>query len=154
MENLLVLGIGNILMGDEGAGVHTVNRLKSIIDECEHLRIVDGGTLGLDLLNYIEWADILIVIDAVNVGLPSGTIIKADYGNSTEDFITLKTAHHIGVSELLASAGLLDILPVKIIIYGIQVEKIDMTLELTDNVSANIGELCKNIKKEIETIFY
>jgi len=67
LKNTLVLGIGNILMGDDGAGVSTINKLKLEISEDEHLKIIDGGTLGLDLLNFIEWADVLIIIDAIDI---------------------------------------------------------------------------------------
>ena len=148
MKNTLVLGIGNILMGDDGAGVSTINKLKLEISEDEHLKIIDGGTLGLDLLNFIEWADVLIIIDAIDIKKTPGTIIKTII-NSELDLKTSKTSHEIDLEDLLFSAKLLDILPEKIIFFGIQVKNVAMEYGLSKEVENKLDELSEHIKSEL-----
>ena len=135
-------------MGDDGAGVFAVNKLSAKSRENEHLRFIDGGTLGLDLLNFVEWADILIIIDAVDIGEFPGTIIKSII---TEDLnIKLsKTSHEIDIEDLLFSAKLLNILPEKIIFYGIQIGKITMQYSLSKDLEIKMDELCNCIKNEL-----
>jgi hydrogenase maturation protease len=135
-------------MGDDGAGVSAINNLKKDFLENEHLKIVDGGTLGLDLLNFIEWSDILIIIDAIDIQKAPGTIIKTTI-NSDLDLKVSKTSHEIDLEDLLFSAKLLDILPEKIIFFGIQVKKIIMEYGLSREVENGLNELCEHIKREL-----
>ena len=67
---ITVLGIGNLLMTDEGVGVHAIKALEAGYDFPEDVRLLDGGTMGLDLLYYIEGTRRLLIIDAVNSDLP------------------------------------------------------------------------------------
>lgn len=148
MKNILVLGIGNILMGDDGAGIYAINKLYSEIGERVNLRFIDGGTLGLDLLNYIEWADILVIIDAVDIGEPPGAIIKSII-NEDLNIKLSKTSHEIDLEDLLFSAKLLNILPEKIILYGIQVKEITMQYALSKELELKMDEFCNYINKEL-----
>ena len=70
--NVLVLGIGNLLWADEGFGVRAVEELHAHYEFPENVRVMDGGTQGIYLVQYIREADILIVFDAVDYGLPPG----------------------------------------------------------------------------------
>jgi hydrogenase maturation protease len=72
--NITVLGIGNILLSDDGVGVHVINRLKAEYEFPEHVRLMDGGTKGLDLLPYLEECDKILIIDAANFKKDPGTI--------------------------------------------------------------------------------
>jgi hydrogenase maturation protease len=148
LKKILVLGIGNVLMGDDGAGIYAVNKLKEEVIENECLKIVDGGTLGLDLLNFIEWANILIIIDAIDILKEPGTIIKTSIGSDLNLKVS-KTSHEIDLEDLLFSAKLLDILPEKIIFFGIQVKKIIMKYGLSREVENKLDELSKHIKREL-----
>ncbi len=150
MKNILVLGIGNLLMGDDGVGVYAVNKLYSEIGEKVNLKFIDGGTLGLDLLNFVEWSDILIIIDAVDIDKSPGTIIKSIITNKLNVELS-KTSHEIDLEDLLFSAKLLDILPEKIILYGIQVKEITMQYALSKELERKLSELCEHIKKELSS---
>ncbi len=105
----LVMGIGNVLMGDEGVGVHAVRRL-----ECEplpsHVDVLDGGTGGFHLLAELASHDPVVLIDATMDGQPPGTVslIEPRYAS---DFPPTLTAHDIGLRDLIVSAALLDTLP-------------------------------------------
>jgi hydrogenase maturation protease len=135
-------------MADDGAGVFAVKKIKTKIAESKNLKLVDGGTLGLDLLNYIEWADILILIDAIDIDKPPGTIIKSIINDDLNLKLT-KTSHEIDLEDLLFSAKLLNILPEKIIFYGIQIKNITMQYALSKEVEEKIDELCDHIYKEL-----
>jgi hydrogenase maturation protease len=148
LKNILVLGIGNILMEDDGAGVHAVNKLSAEYEENKHLKLIDGGTLGLDLLNFVEWADILILIDAVDIGESPGTIIKSIITDDL-NFKFSKTSHEMDLEDLLFSAKLLNILPEKIVFYGIQIKSVSMQFALSKEVGSKLDELCDYIKIEL-----
>jgi hydrogenase maturation protease len=137
-------------MGDDGVGVYAVNKLYSEIGEKVNLKFIDGGTLGLDLLNFVEWSDILIIIDAVDIDKSPGTIIKSIITNKLNVELS-KTSHEIDLEDLLFSAKLLDILPEKIILYGIQVKEITMQYALSKELERKLSELCEHIKKELSS---
>ncbi len=108
-KRILILGIGNLLLGDEGAGVHAIRYMN------EHpfpgnVRLLDGGTGGFNLLAYLQEYDPVILIDATSDNDPPGTlhIIKPRFSS---DFPRTLGAHDIGLKDLIESAVLLDSLP-------------------------------------------
>ncbi len=105
----LVLGIGNVLMGDEGVGVHVVRRLEQE-DLPAHVSLLDGGTGGFQLLAELASHDPVVMIDATMDGQPPGTVsvIEPRYAS---DFPRTLTAHDIGLRDLIVSATLLGQLP-------------------------------------------
>ncbi len=105
----LVLGIGNVLMGDEGVGVHVVRRLEQE-DLPAHVALLDGGTGGFHLLAELASHDPVVMIDATIDGQPPGTVsvIEPRYAS---DFPRTLTAHDIGLRDLIVSATLLGQLP-------------------------------------------
>jgi hydrogenase maturation protease len=93
MARTLVLGLGNILMRDEGVGVRVVERL---LEDCEfppEVEVLDGGTLGLGLLPWVEEADRLLVIDAVDMGLEPGSTARLE-GDEVPAFLGVKISPH------------------------------------------------------------
>ncbi len=118
----LVLGIGNVLMGDEGVGVHVVRRLEQE-DLPAHVALLDGGTGGFHLLAELASHDPVVMIDATIDGQPPGTVsvIEPRYAS---DFPRTLTAHDIGLRDLIVSATLLGQLPrmqlVTVSIAGVQ----------------------------------
>jgi len=148
---IIVLGIGNILMSDEGAGVRVVEKLQEEYSFPPNVEIYDGGTTGMHgLMPLIEEADHLVVIDAVNGPGEPGTI----YRYSLEDFkLTMPkklSAHDIGFIECLTIAELTGRIPESVTIIGIKPE--DFTtrkMELTDTVNNKLNELANVTVKEI-----
>jgi len=106
---ILVLGIGNVLMGDEGVGVHAARRLEREVLP-PHVSVVDGGTGGFHLLSYLSDFDTVVMIDATMDGQPAGTVsvIRPRYAS---DFPRTLSAHDIGLRDLVESAALLRSLP-------------------------------------------
>ena len=103
MADTLVLGLGNILLGDEGVGVRVVERLLERYDFPEGVRVMDGGTLGLDLLPYVEDASRLLVVDAVQARKPPGTLVRMT-GDEIPVFLDASkvSPHQEGLQDLLA----------------------------------------------------
>lgn len=107
---ILVLGIGNLLMGDEGIGVHAVRRLEQEDSLPPGVRVVDGGTGGFHLLSYLDEHDTVVMIDATMDGQPPGTLSWIEPRHAA-DFPRSLTAHDIGLRDLVESAALLGSLP-------------------------------------------
>ena len=99
--NVAILGIGNILLRDEGIGVHAVNKLKNEYEFPEFVRLIDGGTMGLDLLPFFEGNDKVLIIDAVDFKKEAGTIDIIE-GDKIPAFLTSKlSVHQIGLPAML-----------------------------------------------------
>jgi hydrogenase maturation protease len=130
----LILGIGNLLMGDEGIGVHVARRLQDRGTD-PGVDVVDGGTGGFQLLEYFEGYERLIVVDAAADGQAPGTL-RVIHPRYSSDFPPTLTAHDVGLKSLLDAAELIGRKP-KLLLVTISVEPPDeVDLELTPAVRA------------------
>jgi hydrogenase maturation protease len=148
--NLLVLGIGNLVMNDDAAGVLAAQELMKEFPEQENFRVMDGGTLGLDLLVYIEWADRLVIADAVDFGLEAGTVVRVDGNDIDAVFENRLSAHQMGMKDMLATAELMGVRPKEVLLYGIQTDSIEMDMTLTPKVAENMPKLIEHLRSEIK----
>jgi hydrogenase maturation protease len=124
--DVLVLGIGNLLWADEGFGVRCAEKLAAEWMLPTGVKVMDGGTQGLYLLPYIQAARRLIVFDAVDYGLPPGTL-KVVEGDEVPRFMGAKkmSLHQTGFQEVLAAAALTAQLPEELVLIGVQPEELD-----------------------------
>ena len=154
MKKTLILGVGNYILSDDGLSVHVLERLQANNLIPDNIQMVDGGTCGLDLLQYLEGVSNLIIIDAVKTrdGIP-GSIIRLD-GDQVPAYLSLKISpHDIGLPDLLATAKLRDLYPEKIVVFGIQPASLDLGVELSPEVASKVDALIELIQKEVnETI--
>jgi hydrogenase maturation protease len=130
----LVLGIGNLLMGDEGVGVRAVERLQREAWPAG-VTVVDGGTGGFHLLEYLQDFAPIVMIDATMDGRPAGTVgvLRPKYAS---DFPRALTAHDIGLRDLVESAVLLGPLP-DITLVTVSIAEIkSMVMTLSPDVEA------------------
>jgi hydrogenase maturation protease len=150
MANTLVLGLGNILLGDEGVGVRIIERLLEQVDFPEEVQVLDGGTLGLDLLPYLEDAARLLVVDAAQARKPPGTLIRL---SGTEIPIFLDTSkvspHQEGLQDLLAVAALKGTLPQEVVFLGVQVGSLGVSLELSPAVAVQVDPMVDRVLEEL-----
>ncbi len=136
---MIILGIGNLLMGDDGAGIHMIREIERRAAELpENTACLDGGTLGLELLDDIQGARALVVLDAVNTGADAGTLVQLRDDEITAVFGTRLSPHQVGVADLLASARLLGVLPPAVSLIGLQSSETGFSLELSESVQANL----------------
>jgi len=137
---VLILGIGNLLWADEGFGVRAVEELHRRHCFGDNVAVMDGGTQGVYLVQHIRDADILIVFDAVDYGLPPGTM-KLVQGEEVPKFLGAKkiSLHQTGFQEVLAMAEMLGDYPEHLLLVGVQpVELEDYGGSLRPEVKAQI----------------
>jgi hydrogenase maturation protease len=149
MKQTLVLGLGNILLRDEGVGVRVVERLQELYRFPPEVQVLDGGTLGLDLMSYVEAADRLLVIDAMDAGAEAGTLGRLE-GEEVPAFLSVKLSpHQMGLSDLLAAARLRDAYPEQVVLWGVQPEVVDVGLDLSPAVAAQVDVLVDKAVAEL-----
>ena len=136
----LLLGLGNVLMRDERLGVHVVNTIRERYDCPPELEIVDGGTLGLDLLPLFEQFERVVIVDAVNFGREPGYIGVLEDDQIPAVIFSKLSVHQIGLADLISVAKLKGCMPAKVCVIGMQPSSIDFSLglEMSDVVNANI----------------
>ncbi len=152
MEKILVLGLGNSLRGDDGAGPAVVAAL-SHMDLPPQLELIDGGTPGLETVLLFEGYERVIIVDAAEMGLEAG-----EWRRFTPDTAEIKsnehklegTLHAAGLAEALALAEALGMLPEKVVIYGIQPKQLDWSEGLTAPLQAALPSLCDEIGQIVE----
>jgi len=150
MKKILILGIGNLLMGDEGVGVHTIKALegKSFPDDVD---ILDGGTGGFHLMAYFQEYENIIMIDATMDKKPAGTvsIIEPKFAS---DFPKTLSAHDIGLKDMIESVTIIGKLP-KIYLITVTIDTIQsMQMELSTKVKDAIPEVIKKIDALVSVI--
>ncbi|MEN8216119.1 MAG: HyaD/HybD family hydrogenase maturation endopeptidase [Pseudomonadota bacterium] len=149
---VLVLGIGNLLLSDEGIGVHAVNALLRDYQIPEGVEVIDGGTSGMELLTFIAKADHLIILDAVKTGQAPGTLIRLDGEQVPTFFRTKVSPHEIGLSDVLAAAHLTGEQPDNLTLFGIEPANLELGLELSDKVASQVTHLVEQVKEELERL--
>lgn len=147
---ILVLGVGNILLRDEGVGVRVIERLQSLYRFSSNVELMDGGTLGLRLLDPISQTDTLIVVDAVQNGQPPGTLYRLPAEELEKRIVFKNSLHQLNLVEALAYSEILGHRPQAVII-GVEPQDISpWGMELTAIVEARVAELCSRVLAEIE----
>jgi hydrogenase maturation protease len=147
MTPTLVLGIGNLLMGDEGVGVHAIRALDGESWPA-HVTLVDGGTGGFHLLEYLTTFPRLVMIDATLDGAPAGTVsvLRPRYAS---DFPRSLTAHDIGLRDLIEAAALLGPLP-EVALVTVSIEEIrSMVTDLSIPVAGAIPEVGRRVREAV-----
>lgn len=126
VDSIVVLGIGNVLWADEGFGVRAVEALQQRYRFAPHVQLVDGGTQGLYLLPRVSSADRLLILDAVDYGLPPGTL-KLVEDDEVPRFLGARkmSLHQTGFQEVLALAQLAGHYPRQVLLVGCQPEELD-----------------------------
>ncbi len=124
--NILLLGIGNVLWADEGFGVRVIERLQKSYRFPETVKVMDGGTQGVYLVEHVQAADILIVFDAIDYGLSPGTLKRIE-NRDVPNFLGAKkmSLHQTGFQEVLAMAQMLGRYPQHLLLIGVQPEELD-----------------------------
>lgn len=142
-NSILVLGVGNYLMGDEGIGVHTIQELSKL-ELPEYIDILDGGTGGFLLLNCFEAYKTVIFVDATIDGKPEGTIslLRPKFA---ADFPSALSVHDVGLKDMIEAVYLMEKVP-DIHLFTVSIEKLDpMTVELNLKVKTALPKLIDQI---------
>ncbi len=150
-DTIIVLGVGNILLKDEGVGVRVVEELERRYTFPENVRLVDGGTQGLWLLSTIQEARHLIVVDAVLGEGEPGTIYRLEKDDLPKGLRTKQSAHDSDLVEALNLCSLLGSEPQSVLVLGVQPADIQpYGLELTEKIAARVSDLAELVVEELK----
>lgn len=148
--SILVLGLGNTIMTDDGFGVKVVTTLSSRHHFQGPVQLLDGGTLGLDLLPYLEGVESLLIIDALDMRDKPGKIFRLAGDEVPRAFASKLSVHQMGLQDLLAVAELQGYVPRDLVVWGVQPESIEMCTELTATVAAAVEPVMAHVLEELQ----
>lgn len=131
---ITVLGLGNILMTDEGVGVHTVQAFEQRYEVPAFVEIIDGGAAGLDLIPFIEGREKVLMVDAVNFDREPGYIDTLENEAIPARLSTKASMHHLGLMDVLSIVKLSGNYPKEVCIIGIQPKSLDLGLDMTPEI--------------------
>jgi hydrogenase maturation protease len=138
--NISVLGLGNLMRTDDGVGIYAIRRLSADGRLPPSVQVIEGGTLGLDLLHSLRGVTHLLAVDAVDTGAAPGTLSRfADA--ELADLPTAKSVHLLGFADLLDSLKLLEDSPGEVVLLGIQPKSTDWGVTLSPSVDAALRDL-------------
>jgi hydrogenase maturation protease len=144
--NIAVFGIGNILLSDDGVGVHVINKLRTDCQFPDYVELIDGGTKGLDLLPLFEGRDKVLIVDAANFKKEPGTIDMVE-GDKIPAFLVSNklSVHQIGLPDTLFAARLMNLMPPEMCLIGIQPKSMETGTELSDEISKRLDALTERV---------
>jgi hydrogenase maturation protease len=144
----IVLGIGNTLMSDEAVGVRVVDALQERPMPAD-VQLIDGGTCGMELLDELADADLLIVVDAVLAGKTPGELVRLAGAEVPTFFRSKLSPHQIGLSDVLASLEFAGQPPKEIIVIGVQPLTFALSLDMTPAIAARVPEMADQVIAEL-----
>ena len=147
MKKTLIAGLGNILLGDEGVGVRVIEEIEKGFTLPADFSLLDGGTAGYALIDYIKGYDRLIMIDAVKGGKKPGTIYRLNADDIQQRRDLKLSGHQISLPDVLLLAGKLDKLP-EILLIGIEPKNMDYDLELSSEVKGAAEKVIESLVEE------
>lgn len=149
---VLVLGLGNVLLGDDGLGAAAVAMIERNYRIPRGVRLADGGTLGLALLDLLGDSDNVILVDAVRTDAPPGTLVRLD-GNNVMDAVRERLSpHQVGVADLLDAARLIDRYPATVTLLGLVPDTIELAVVRSSAVGDKLDELVTAIIGEVQSL--
>jgi hydrogenase maturation protease len=137
---IAVLGMGNLIYSDDGAGLRALYRLEKDPRLPRGVDLVDGSATGLPLVSLLESADRLLILDAVNVGVEPGTLVRLGPGD-LRGVRGGADAHQLGVPDLITALRIMGKAPREITLLGIQADSIALGTELTPAVETGLDRL-------------
>lgn len=145
----IVLGIGNILLSDEGVGVRAVEALRGAYTLPAEVEVIDGGTSAMELLDRLARAELLIVVDAINAGRPPASVVRMAGDEVPLSFRTKLSPRQIGLADVLASLALLGEAPRETIIVGVQPVTLSLGMRLSGEVRALLPEVVEQVVADL-----
>ena len=150
-QQIVILGVGNILLRDEGFGVRVIEELDRRYAFPPHVKVVDGGTQGLWLLSTLQEADHLIVVDAVLGGGAPGCLYRLTKDDLPKGLRAKQSAHDSDLVEALNLCALLETGPTSVVVLGVEPENIQpYGLELTPTIASKVEDVIQMVIDELK----
>ncbi len=150
----LVLGIGNLLIGDEGVGCKAATEICRRYTLPPTVACIDGGTAGFELLSMIDSKEHLILIDALRNDMEPGTVVMVEGEHVPKAFLARTTPHQLGICDVLAAAQLCDTLPKHLTLYGIEPKQLDVGIGLSPEVEAGMEKIIYAVVDQLRHFGY
>jgi hydrogenase maturation protease len=144
-----VLGLGNVLCGDDGVGVVAVRMLTRRFEIPPGVRVLDGGTLGLGLLGHFEDAEEVLLVDAIRADAPPGTLVRLDGADVAPAVRERLSVHQVGVADLLDALHLLGAYPRRLALLGLVPVTLELGLARSPAVAAGLPDLVDAVAEGI-----
>jgi len=148
-KKILILGLGNILLGDEGVGVRVAEQLLSH-SLPKGVEVIDGGTAGYELINFFEGKEKVIIVDAVKTNDTPGSVYKLDLALVQEDETVQLSLHQIGLKSVFKMASLMDLNPEVTLVGIVPKDYQDYNIGLSDEVEKAIPLAIETVLQEIK----
>ena len=150
MAKTVVLGVGNILLSDEGFGVRVAEALLQRFRFPDEVEVLDGGTLGIELMRFLDGAERLILIDAIHGPAQPGSfhVIR---GEAVRLYFKEKVSmHELGIQEVLASLVVMEKPIEEIVVVGVVPLSLEISLDLTPLIAARIDEAVESVINQLK----
>jgi hydrogenase maturation protease len=148
-SDALVLGLGNLIHSDDGLGVHAIQQLERDHRMPPGIALLDGGTQGLSLIPHIAGCRRLLVIDAVDVGEPPGTILRLQ-GKALDTLPGKASVHQVGFADLMIALKLLGEAPEEVVVIGVQPMSTDWNADLTPPVRNSLDQVVDAVIAQLQ----
>ena len=152
--DVLVLGLGNVLLGDDGLGAAAVAAIERDYRVPPGVLLADGGTLGLSLLDLLADSEHVVLVDAVRADAPPGTLIRLDGADVMDAVRDRLSPHQVGVADLLDAARLIDRYPATVTLLGLVPEAIALAVVRSSAVAGKLDELVAAVVREVQSLGY
>lgn len=146
---ILVLGLGNVLLADDGVGPAALARLERDYQIPPEVRLVEGGTLGLSLLAELAEAEHVILVDAVATDAAPGSLVRLDGADVIDAVRDRLSVHQVGVADLLDVARLLGRYPASVVLLGVVPAAINLSVSRTSAVESALTALVAAVVQEV-----
>jgi len=154
MQKVLVLGVGNLLLRDEGVGIHAIRALLDDYFIPEGVEVIDGGTAGMELLSFLVGVHRVILLDAVKAGGLPGSLIRLEDEEIPTFFRRKWSPHQVGLADVLAVLKLTGERPCHITLWGIEPARMELGLELSESVFPQVSVLVERVVEELRKLGY
>ncbi len=150
--SVAVVGLGNLILSDEGVGVHVIRRLAEAYGFPDDVALIDGGTSAIDLLDQLIDAEHIIFIDAAQTGGPPGSIVALEGARLPVWFRQRMSPHQIGLADLLATLSLMDHAPKSVTLIGIEPQSMELGTELTPKIDAAADQALEKVVERLAAL--
>lgn len=148
-HHIAVIGLGNVVLSDDGVGVKAVQRLRDRYAFSDDVELVEGGTAGLLLLPLLADARRVIIVDAIDTGAPAGTLVRLDGAEWASAFQLRMTPHDVGLVDLLGAAEFSGAWGEELVLHGVQPACTAIGTELSALVAAALDPLLDAVASEL-----
>ena len=140
-NEIVLLGVGNILLTDEGLGVHVVKDIKESFAFTPAITIIDGGTMGMELLTYMRGMKKILLVDAINGGEPAGTVYEFPHKELEQYFTEHISVHEVGMQDILRIRAIQEEPLEDAVVIGVEPEYLEIGFEPSEVVQRALPEI-------------